>query len=36
VSLLPAGSKILEDVVSLQLEKHLKKWGIIPREQNGF
>ncbi len=24
-----AGSKILEDVVRLQLEKHLKKWSII-------
>jgi hypothetical protein len=35
-SLLPAGSKILEDVVRSQLEKHLKKWGIIPREQHGF
>jgi hypothetical protein len=36
ISILPAGSKILEEIVRQQLAKSLKKWNILPKEQHGF
>jgi hypothetical protein len=35
-SILPAGSKILEEIVRNQLARSLKKWNVLPKEQHGF
>jgi hypothetical protein len=36
ISILPAGSKILEEIVRNQLAGSLKKWNVLPKEQHGF